>query len=132
MLARFARMRKTRYYTNVNLGELKTLMTIETCVLVDVRGTEEVASTGKLAFASITAHTVPLPELDGALAMPGGDFLDKYGFAKPTKDVDVVFTCRSGRRSASAAVIAEARGWTRVRNYTGGANEWFEEFDTVL
>jgi glyoxylase-like metal-dependent hydrolase (beta-lactamase superfamily II)/rhodanese-related sulfurtransferase len=59
------------------------------------------------------AELVPLGELRARLpALP--------------KDRPIVAVCRSGGRSAQAAVILEAAGWTEVANVRGGMIRWRE------
>ena len=40
-------------------------------------------------------------------------FKEKYGFEKPKKDQEIVFYCRSGKRSATASDIAAKNGYTK-------------------
>lgn len=48
----------------------------------------------------------------------------KYAFSKPLPAQNIIFFCRSGRRSASAAEWAAERGYVNVRNYEGSWNDW--------
>lgn len=41
------------------------------------------------------------------------DFKLKYGRDKPGKDFNIIFSCRSGRRSANAQQLAISLGYTR-------------------
>lgn len=117
--------------------------------LIDVRGRDEVASSGALGDS---VSIVPLPELPAALDMDDEDFEAEYRFPKPKASDTVVFSCRSGVRSESACEIATAAGYlecvcraplshgcvTRslipqrltprvrsVKNFRGSALEWF-------
>ncbi len=47
-------------------------------------------------------------------------FLDELAAAGVSRDAPVVFLCRSGVRSRSAAIAATAAGWTRAYNLAGG------------
>jgi rhodanese-related sulfurtransferase len=40
------------------------------------------------------------------------------------KDREVICYCRSGQRSARAALMMETMGFTNVKNLTGGMLEW--------
>lgn len=92
-------------------------------VIIDVRGHDEVAQTGKL---DEVVHTLPLPYIaDGALSMDEDDFEEQFGFVKPSLDETLVFTCKAGIRSASAAKLAQMAGYTDILDYAGGSNEWF-------
>ena len=86
-------------------------------VIIDVRGHDEVASTGKL---DEVVHTLPLPYIaEGALSMDEDDFEEQFGFVKPSLDETIVFTCKAGIRSASAAKLAQMAGYTDLLDYAG-------------
>lgn len=44
------------------------------------------------------------------------------------KDKEVIFYCRSGKRSGQACMVAETMGFTNVVNLTGGMLAWREKF----
>jgi rhodanese-related sulfurtransferase len=60
-----------------------------------------------------SAVNLPLSELPGALNLPSDTFQSKYGYAKPRKDQQITFYCRSGKRSASAGDVAFRNGFTK-------------------
>ncbi|KAL7477298.1 hypothetical protein ACHAW6_003110 [Cyclotella cf. meneghiniana] len=92
-------------------------------VIIDVRGHDEVAYTGKL---DDRVHTLPLPYIaEGALTLDEEDFREQFGFEKPRLDETIVFTCKAGIRSASAAKLAQMAGYSDILDYAGGSNEWF-------
>jgi len=93
--------------------------------VVDVRNQDEVLETGKLKYGLTEAHTIPLPELELALKLGEDEFRGKYNFQKPQETDEVIFSCRSGKRSVAASIIAERSGLRNVFNYTGGALDWF-------
>ena len=77
-------------------------------VVIDVRGEDEVAFTGKV---SPNTHTLPLPLIakegeDGAFNMDEEEFEETFGFAKPSMDETLVFTCKAGVRSYYGAQYA--------------------------
>lgn len=41
------------------------------------------------------------------------EFREKYGRPKPTKNTKIVFSCRSGRRSATVQEKMQSLGYTR-------------------
>jgi rhodanese-related sulfurtransferase len=86
--------------------------------LIDVRDLNEVVN-GIIP----TAHHIPLSDLEAALALDDEAFKAQYGFDKFGKDDEVVFYCRSGRRSNLAWQLTRGQGYTRVRNYPGS---WIE------
>ena len=91
---------------------------------MDVRNEDEVAYTGKL---SPNTKTLPLPEIMqyNVFAMDEDEFEETCGFPKPTLEETLVFSCAAGIRSVHAAKFAANSGYSKLINYTGGANEWF-------
>jgi len=90
--------------------------------LIDVRGHDEIAFTGKL---DDVVETLPLPYIaEGALMMDEEDFKETFGFDKPQLDETLVFTCKAGIRSQHAAQLAKMAGFTDILDYIGGADEW--------
>lgn len=78
-------------------------------LIVDVRGPEEF--NGELGHIS-EAHQITLGE-DVKI------FLEGY-----SRDEEVVFVCRSGRRSEEAAIMGLSMGFTKVSSLEGGMLEW--------
>jgi len=92
-------------------------------VIIDVRGQDEIAYTGKL---NDCVETLPLPYIaQGALAMEDEDFKAEFGFDKPALDETLVFTCKAGIRSQQAGQLAKMAGYTDILDYMRGSNEWF-------
>eukprot|EP00567_Pseudictyota_dubia_P009375 CAMPEP_0197439386 /NCGR_PEP_ID=MMETSP1175-20131217/6145_1 /TAXON_ID=1003142 /ORGANISM="Triceratium dubium, Strain CCMP147" /LENGTH=201 /DNA_ID=CAMNT_0042969297 /DNA_START=67 /DNA_END=672 /DNA_ORIENTATION=- len=93
-------------------------------VVIDVRGEDEIAATGKI---SPHAETLPLPliAMNGAFGLDEDEFEDAFGFTKPSMDETIVFSCKAGIRSYQAAQFAAMAGYSSLINYTGGADEWF-------
>ncbi|KAL7470288.1 hypothetical protein ACHAXS_010518 [Conticribra weissflogii] len=92
-------------------------------VVIDVRGYDEIEYTGKLHEV---VETLPLPYIaEGALTMDDEDFEEQFGFEKPRFDETIVFSCKAGIRSVSAAQLAKMAGYTDVMDYMGGSNDWF-------
>jgi 3-mercaptopyruvate sulfurtransferase SseA len=48
----------------------------------------------------------------------------KYAFQKPLPKQNIIFFCRSGKRSATAGELAGERGYHNVRNYVGSWLDW--------
>jgi rhodanese-related sulfurtransferase len=44
------------------------------------------------------------------------------------KNEEVIFYCRSGKRSATAALLLDTAGFTNTKNLVGGMLEWKEKF----
>ncbi|KAL1407668.1 Thiosulfate sulfurtransferase rdl2, mitochondrial [Vanrija albida] len=90
-------------------------------LLIDTREPDEVIN-GTIPSAVI----LPLSRLEAALnpKFNPGDFQREFAFAKPLPEQNIVFFCRSGRRSGLACEIAEREGYPNVRNYVGSWLEW--------
>ncbi|UAY53281.1 rhodanese-like domain-containing protein [Ferruginibacter albus] len=44
------------------------------------------------------------------------------------KNEEVIFYCRSGKRSATAALILDSMGFTNTKNLIGGMLDWQQKF----
>ncbi|XP_073991349.1 thiosulfate sulfurtransferase/rhodanese-like domain-containing protein 3 isoform X2 [Rhodnius prolixus] len=105
--------------TNIGFEELKNHQKLGT-LIIDVREPEEIAETGVLP----DGINVPLGEICAALSKAPHDFETKYGRKMPEKGDDIVFSCRSGKRSAQACSKAVELGFNRAKNFQGGWLEW--------
>ena len=114
-----------RFYGEVGRHHVERCLKDNNALVIDVRELDEILASGALDVDGNTARTIPLPELEVALQMLEDDFLEQYQFPKPKHHEDIIFSCRSGKRSAFASLIAEKHGYKRVFNYPGGAMEWF-------
>ncbi|KAG5650443.1 hypothetical protein H0H81_012267 [Sphagnurus paluster] len=76
--------------------------------LIDVREPDEVIQ-GMIP----SAVNLPLSELANSLHLSRAAFLEKHGFDKPTKDQQLTFYCRSGKRSTTASDVAKRNGYTK-------------------
>ncbi|KAK8865898.1 hypothetical protein IAR55_001046 [Kwoniella newhampshirensis] len=107
----------------IKYEELKPLTQQPTddVLVIDVREPDEVA------LGSIpSAVNLPLSRLKDALdrGFNAGDFQKEFAFSKPTYDQNIIFFCRSGKRSANAAELASERGYPNIRNYQGSWLDW--------
>jgi len=93
-------------------------------VIMDVRERNEVEYTGKVSPNTITLPLSLISE-QNVFGMEDNDFEDLCGFPKPTIDETLVFSCAAGIRSVHAARFAAMNGYSKLINYTGGANQWF-------
>jgi len=99
-------------------------------VLVDCRsqsewsfvGLPDLGSLGKTVVTVEWQSFVPgSAETGGKPRMAAnGNFVDDVAKAGISKDVPVVFICRSGGRSRSAAIAMTAAGWKTCFNLAGG------------
>jgi rhodanese-related sulfurtransferase len=76
--------------------------------LIDVREPDEV-----ILGAIPSSVNLPLSEIKTALALPEDQFKAKYGFDKPRRNQEIIFYCRSGKRSASAGDVAIRNGYEK-------------------
>jgi rhodanese-related sulfurtransferase len=76
--------------------------------LIDVREPDEVAQ-GVIP----TAFSIPLSGFVASIRMEPGEFYVKHGFKKPSPDEEIVFYCRSGKRSATACDSAMKNGYNK-------------------
>jgi len=88
--------------------------------VIDVREPKELAQTGVLP----KSLNIPLGEVERAFKFNPNEFKSKYGFDKPSKDSEIIFSCLKGIRSETAANIARQLGYTNVKNYRGGWAEY--------
>ncbi|KAF8252966.1 Rhodanese-like protein, partial [Wilcoxina mikolae CBS 423.85] len=91
-------------------------------LLIDVREPSEYA-----AGAIPGAINLPITSAPEALCLPEDEFEDRFGFEKPKKDVEVVFYCKAGVRSAAAAKLAVQQGYEKVAEYPGSWVEWVKK-----
>ena len=68
-----------------------------------------------------------LCSIDGSKLIPIGELERRLG--ELGRDDDIVVYCHMGIRSARAAEFLTGRGFTKVRNLTGGIRAWAEEVD---
>ncbi|WBW74746.1 mitochondrial thiosulfate sulfurtransferase/rhodanese-like domain Rdl2 [Schizosaccharomyces osmophilus] len=88
-------------------------------ILIDVR------EPGEFEAGSInTAVNLPVGKLEDALKLGDKEFVDTYGFHKPSITDSVVVYCRSGKRSTAASKILSEKGYDHIGNYTGSWLDW--------
>ncbi|GLB36369.1 putative rhodanese Homology domain containing protein [Lyophyllum shimeji] len=100
----------------------KTLSPTPDMYLIDVREPDEVIQ-GMIP----SAVNLPLSELGNSLHLSPDAFLAKHGYEKPKKDQQLIFYCRSGKRSATASDVAKRNGFTKILNYKGSWLEWVDK-----
>ena len=65
--------------------------------------------------------------LPGSILIPLGDLPKRYVELDP--NANIVTQCKSGMRSAKAQDFLRSKGFTRVRNLTGGVLGWVDQVD---
>jgi len=98
----------------------KTLDPTPNTVIVDVREPAEL-----LEGYIPTSHNLPLTHvLAGGFALDDAAFEEKFGWAKPRKDQEVIIYCKKGKRSSIAADSAKKAGYTNIVEYKGSWLDW--------
>ncbi|XP_029385429.1 thiosulfate:glutathione sulfurtransferase [Echeneis naucrates] len=104
----------------VTYVQLKSMLFNRNIQLFDVRNPDEYQE-GHIS----EAVNIPLDNLQESLKLSSEGFQEKFQVQAPGKEDDnIVFHCRSGKRSATALDIARQLGFTRARHYEGGYSEW--------
>lgn len=109
----------------VSYEDIKQLTKQPKKLLIDVREPQELQETGQIP----TSINIPLGQVTEELG-PGVDnsvFRAKYGRDKPEKNTEIIFHCKIGRRSLSAAEKAKTLGYQNIYNYLGSWTEWAEK-----
>ncbi len=71
-----------------------------------------------------TAINIPISSQPDALFLTPEEFEDRFGFMKPPHQKMLVFYCKAGVRSSSAAALALKDGYSRVGEYRGSWLDW--------
>jgi len=87
--------------------------------LVDVREPDETMQ-GTIPGAV----TLPLSGMARSLHLNKAEFVAQHGYEKPRSDQEIIFYCRSGKRSQSACDVARRNGFTSVKSYDGSWLDW--------
>ena len=104
-------------YTNISpAGVHDRLVAGDTLLLLDVREVSEYRN-GHIAEPS---GRLPLTPAN----MPWNSRILADEYTRLPRTVDIIVTCGSGGRSASASAFLESMGFTRVFNMTGGFSSW--------
>ncbi len=96
----------------ISVDELKKMLTkTPTLCLIDVRELDE-------------WQEVHIPE---AIHIPKNELASKIVSVSPKLEQPVYIHCRSGVRSADAAILLSQRGYQQVYSITGGIMEWIKQ-----
>ncbi|KAF1968097.1 Rhodanese-like protein [Bimuria novae-zelandiae CBS 107.79] len=91
----------------------------DSTLLIDVREPAEFS-----ANSIPTSLNVPIASQPDALLLSDEDFMDRFGWAKPPREKQVVFFCKAGVRSSAAAQLAKQAGYGNVGEYRGSWLDW--------
>jgi rhodanese-related sulfurtransferase len=104
-------------YTNLSpAGVHDRLVAGDTLLLLDVREASEYRN------GHIAEPDGRLPLTPANMPWNSGILADEH--ARLPRTMDILVTCGSGGRSASASAFLESKGFTRVFNMTGGFSSW--------
>ena len=93
-------------------------------MLIDVRTERELNVDGKIPGS----HNIPIAKIVSAFKLKNDEFLQKYGFEKPSKDyLNVVLTCQVGGRANFARKLLQKEGYNHLRVYEGSFLDWSEK-----
>ncbi|XP_004081112.1 thiosulfate:glutathione sulfurtransferase [Oryzias latipes] len=107
----------------VTHSQLKTMLTNRDIQLFDVRDPDE-HQEGRIP----QAVNLPLGVLEESLKLPSDHFEQRFKVKAPEKeDANIVFHCRTGKRSFQALGIAHQLGFHKARHYKGGYVEWVKQ-----
>jgi sulfur-carrier protein adenylyltransferase/sulfurtransferase len=67
--------------------------------------------------------------IDGAVLIPQGRILAGEAWGQLPQDVDIVFHCKAGTRSAAVLSAARAAGYERVSHLDGGILAWVRDVE---
>ena len=67
---------------------------------------------------------MPVISSPDALWLTGKEFEARFGFEKPASDDHVIFYCKSGVRSKSAAGLAREANFSSIGEYPGSWKDW--------
>ncbi|KZT41350.1 Rhodanese-like protein [Sistotremastrum suecicum HHB10207 ss-3] len=87
--------------------------------LIDVREPDET-----IQGIIPSAVTLPLSGMSKSLHLAATDFKAQHGYEKPLPHQEIIFYCRSGKRSQTAADIARRNGYKNVKSYDGSWLDW--------
>ncbi|XP_022825273.1 putative thiosulfate sulfurtransferase, mitochondrial isoform X2 [Spodoptera litura] len=93
-------------------------------MIIDVREPEEIQSTGQIP----SSINIPLKSVHEALdCMSEEDFRCQYCREKPALSDELIFYCKTGRRSTIALNQALKLGYVNSKNYLGSWTEWSQK-----
>ncbi|CCW64869.1 unnamed protein product [Phytomonas sp. EM1] len=96
--------------------------------LLDCRTVNEITSWGIIEGAKV----LPAHELFEAFHATPADFLEEYGFTKPSPAQMIICYCQYGPRSLMAAQILSWMGYLNVLHFRDGYYEWSKQYNLLL
>jgi adenylyltransferase/sulfurtransferase len=71
-----------------------------------------------------------IARIEGSKLIPLGELPAR--FDELQQDEEIILVCKSGTRSAHAAQLLHAAGFTRAYNLKGGIDAWADEIDPAM
>nr|XP_039250541.1 thiosulfate:glutathione sulfurtransferase-like [Styela clava] len=105
----------------IPLLEFESVVKSGNALVIDVREPDEVY---EVRVDAKNYVNVPLKQVGSSLQLSAGEFEKTYGVKKPSLDDDVVFICRSGKRSLTALKEARGLAFERSQHFVGGHLGW--------
>ncbi|KAI8902979.1 Rhodanese-like domain-containing protein [Globomyces pollinis-pini] len=105
--------------TVVNKSFVESIVNDPSILLLDVREADEYEAGFIPSAKNLSVNDIP-----SSLALDKQDFLLKYKFEKPDVNYPILVYCRSGRRSAKAALSLKEAGYLNLKDYSGGYQDW--------
>jgi len=108
---------------------LGLLLALSSCLAGNItgKGAQQLIKTQGAVLVDVrTPAEYAMDHLDGAVNVPLGELESRLASFPARKDQDVIVYCRSGHRSAQAAVILNKEGYTRVHDL-GSIVNWKSE-----
>lgn len=106
---------------NLDYEDILKAQKDESILIVDVREDAEIKETGKLPGS---IHVPMAKTADVLRNLSEDEFLEKFQKPKPNKNTKIIFSCRSGKRSATVQEEMIKLGYEKSYNYTGGWLDW--------
>ena len=110
-------------------GEEAPAQTVETMDEISVTQLKARMDSGeKLTLIDVREpYEVAIAKIPGAKLIPLGQIAERAGELDPNSEI--LLHCRSGKRSADALHILKSKGFTNLKNVTGGILAWSAEVD---
>lgn len=106
----------------VTFDDLKAKLADKSITLIDVREPHELTDDGKIPGSV----NIPLGSIEEAFKLPPDMFKERYGVKLPDRSDSMVFSCKAGRRAASAAEKVAPLGYPNAKVYSGSFKDWVE------
>ncbi|TFY81106.1 hypothetical protein EWM64_g2903 [Hericium alpestre] len=80
----------------------------------------------ELSYDEVKQRSLQPSETAWLIDLDPAKFEQQFGYKKPKLNQEVVFYCRSGKRSSTASDVAKRNGYTNIFNYKGSWLDWVQ------